>query len=101
MRAGPLLCLTACSLLTGCFKPQTIRVPVEVVRTETQFVPVPTALTEPERCPTEATLEGPPRATYGEAVSAWKACLEAMRRANARLNAVRGLAASAPVPVRD
>lgn len=101
MRAGILLCLTVC--LTGCLNPQVVRVPVEVVRIETQYLPVPSALTEPEACPTETTLLGPPRATYGEAVAAWKACLEAVRRANGRLRAIRSLEppASAPVPARD
>lgn len=101
MRVSTLLCLMLC--LTGCMKPQVIREPYEVVRTETQFVPVPSALTEPEVCPTEAALKGPPRATYGVAVAAWQSCLEAMRRANARLRAIRGLEppASAEVPARD
>lgn len=52
---------------------------------------VPKALTEPELCPTEKVLEGPPRATYGEAVAAWKACLEAVRRGNAKLESIQSL----------
>lgn len=100
MRAGPLLCLMV--FLMGC-QPQMVRVPVEVVRTETAYLPIPSALTELESCPTEAVLQGPPRATYGEAVAAWKACLEAVRRANGRLRAIRALEPppSAPGPAGD
>lgn len=88
MRAGILLCLTL--FLAAC-SPNIIREPIEVVRTEYKPVAVPAALLEAELCPTEKVLEGPPRATYGEAVAAWKACLEAVRRANAKLAEISNL----------